>query len=46
MIEWMGWFGERMGTLLSKFGEGRGKLRCVVGGGREGTLSLFLCLPT
>lgn len=39
----MGWFDERMGTLLSKFGEGRGggKLRCVVGGGREGTLFSF-----
>lgn len=35
--------------LLSKFGEGRGggKLRCVVGERREGTLSsLPACLPS
>lgn len=45
MNEW-GVCEKRMGTLLSKLGEGRGggKLRCVVRGGREGTLSV--CFPS
>lgn len=38
-----GW--ERCSQSLGGEGRGGGKLRCVVGGGREGTLS-SACLPS